>query len=88
MTGERVSFNGVRDLAKFLASSDETQQAFIERLFHYLVKQPIRAFGPGEAAELRQVFAQHDCNIRKLIVEMMAASAFTPRAQALKPQEN
>jgi len=74
-TGERVTFAGVRDLARYLAASEETQEAFVERLFHCLVKQPIRAFGPRELPDLRQYFASHDCNMRKLIVEIMAASA-------------
>ena len=77
--GEPVKFAGVRDLAAFLAESEETQEAFVQRLFHYLVKQPIRAFGPRELADLRRFFAQHDCSIRKLMVEIMAASALPPR---------
>jgi hypothetical protein len=70
--GERVTFHGVRDLAKFLATSEDAQNAFIERLFHCLVKQPVRAFGPRTLSEMRQFFVQHDFNIRKLMVEMMA----------------
>lgn len=70
-TGEHVKFGGVRDLAAFLAGSEDAQDAFIERLFHCLVKQPIRAFGPRALGDLRQFFAKHNYNIRKLIVEMM-----------------
>ncbi|HLN26782.1 MAG TPA: DUF1592 domain-containing protein [Gemmataceae bacterium] len=73
--GERVKFAGVRDLATFLADSEEAQNAFIEHLFHYLVKQPIRAFGPRELENLRGFFRGHGTNIRKLIVEIMATSA-------------
>ena len=75
--GEPVKFAGVRDLATFLAENDETQEAFVQRLFHYLVKQPIRAFGPRELADLRRFFAQHDCSIRKLMVEIMAVAALS-----------
>src|SRR5438105_3914831 len=53
-TGDRVKFAGVQDLATFLASSEDAQDAFIERLFHCLVKQPVRAFGPRAPAELRK----------------------------------
>src|SRR5206468_10825261 len=42
--GKMVTFAGVRDLAKFLATSEEAQEAFVEKLFHHLVKQPVRAF--------------------------------------------
>jgi hypothetical protein len=71
-TGEHITFKGVRDLANFLATSEDAQNAFIERLFHCLVKQPVRAFGPRTLSEMRQFFVQHDFNIRKLVVEMMA----------------
>jgi len=74
-TGKRVKFAGVRDLATFLADSEEAQNAFIEHLFQYLVKQPIRAFGPRELENLRQFFRGHDTSIRKLIVEIIATSA-------------
>jgi hypothetical protein len=71
-SGEHVKFTGVRDLATFLAASEDAQDAFIERLFHCLVKQPVRAFGPRTPAELRKFFMKNNYNIRKLIVEMMA----------------
>ncbi|MBW8884690.1 MAG: DUF1592 domain-containing protein, partial [Planctomycetia bacterium] len=45
-SGDVIKFSGVRDLANFLADSDETRLAFVEQLFHYMIKQPIRAFGP------------------------------------------
>lgn len=77
-TGETVKFANVRELAAFLASSEETHEAFVEQLFHYLVKQPIRAFGPRKLADLRQVFADNHYNVRKLMVEIMAASAWPP----------
>lgn len=70
-TGEQVKFSGVRDLAVFLAKSEDAQNAFIERLFHCLVQQPVRAYGPRTLTDLRQFFAKHEFNIRKLIVEMM-----------------
>jgi mono/diheme cytochrome c family protein len=75
--GERRKLAGVRDLATFLAGSPEAQDAFIEHLFHYLIKQPIRAFGPKELAELHRYFVAHNYNMRKLIVEIMASTAGT-----------
>jgi hypothetical protein len=76
-TGEIVKFAGVRDLAQFVASSQEAQDTFITQLFHYLVKQPIRAFGATELADLRRFFVEHDYNIRALIVEIMVESALS-----------
>jgi hypothetical protein len=74
-TGEVVKFAGVRDLAAFLAGSEEVHEAFVEQLFHYLVKQPIRAYGPWTLSDLCQAFADNRYNIRKLLVEIMAVSA-------------
>jgi hypothetical protein len=85
-TGETVSFTGARSLAGYLAGSEETHSAFVQQLFHYLVKQPIRAFGPQELTELRDFFEHHDFNMRKLMVEIIASSAQTPRDGKPKPQ--
>ncbi|HEV3255646.1 MAG TPA: DUF1592 domain-containing protein, partial [Gemmataceae bacterium] len=80
-SGALVKFAGIRDLATFLAGSEETHDAFVEHLFHYLVKQPIRAFGPRKLSELRRSFADNRYNIRKLMVEIIAESALTSRAR-------
>jgi mono/diheme cytochrome c family protein len=81
--GETVKFDGARDLAAFLAASEETHRAFVEQLFHYLVKQPVPAFGSHEGSDLRSFFATHGFNIRKLMVEIMATTALTPRGTKL-----
>ncbi len=74
-TGDQVTFSGARGLATVLANSDETHAAFIDQLFHYLVKQPIPAFGPRVASNLRKSFSANDYSIRKLIVEIVATAA-------------
>lgn len=74
-TGEAVKFGSVRKLATFLAESDETHEAFVEQLFHYIVKQPIRAFGPTAESDLEKSFAQHDYNIRRLLIEIATTAA-------------
>jgi hypothetical protein len=76
--GETVRFTGVRDLAAFLASSDEVQEAFVGQLFHYFVKQPIRAYGLDKMSDLRRFFVDNRCNVRKLMVEIAAESALLP----------
>jgi cytochrome c553 len=78
--GNRVEFDGVAALAAFLAASEETHTAFVQQLFHYLVKQPIRAFGRQELPHLRRSFAANEYNIRKLMVEIMVSSALAPRS--------
>ena len=47
-SGESVRFSGVHDLAAYLTTSGEAHSAFVQQLFHYLVKQPIGAFDPQE----------------------------------------
>ncbi|HEV3121656.1 MAG TPA: DUF1592 domain-containing protein, partial [Isosphaeraceae bacterium] len=74
-TGDLLKFAGVRDLAQYLAKNEETHAAFVEQLFHHLVKQPIRAFGSKELPDLLQSFSAHEFNIHKLMVEIMASTA-------------
>ena len=81
-TGESVTYNGARELAAFLADSDEVHTAFVEGLFHYLVKQPIRAYGPDLASELQRAFVESKFNIRKLIAAIAVAAAMAPRSSS------
>jgi cytochrome c553 len=84
--GEVVRFAGIRELATFLAGSEEVQEAFVEQLFHYLVKQPVRAFGPRKLSALRRSFADNRFNVRELMIEIIAESALT--ARAVKPEKS
>ena len=78
-SGEIKTFKGVRELATLLAGSDEVTSAFTEQMFHHLVKQPVRAYGPMVAAELRQSFAKNGFSIRKLAVEIAVVAALPPK---------
>ena len=82
--GDVVQFAGVNDLAKFLADSPETHSAFVEQLFHFLVKQPIRAFGSNTRETLRASFVKDNFNIHRLMVEIVATAALT--TTETKPQ--
>jgi mono/diheme cytochrome c family protein len=73
--GKTIRFKGVRDVARFLAGSEEAHAAFVERLFHHLVKQPVRAYGPRAFPDLQRSFKANEFNIRKQIVETVASSA-------------
>jgi hypothetical protein len=77
--GEKKQFAGVRELATFLAQSDETHTALVTQLFHHTVKQPIRAYGIQTPEEMRRVFVQHEFNLRRLIVEIATQAALTER---------
>jgi hypothetical protein len=77
--GDKVSLKGVEELAAFLSGSEETHTAIVQQLFHYLVKQPVRAYGPQTLPHLTRFFATHDFSLHKLMVEIMATSALTRR---------
>ncbi len=77
-SGDTVKFNNQQDLATFLKGSDEVAESFASRLFHYLVRQPMVAFGSEKLNEFRQFFVEHDYNIRSLVVEIMVETALRP----------
>ena len=68
--GQTVRFAGARDVAEFAAGSEQAQNAFIEQLFHQVVKQPMLAYGADTMTQLRQSFAASDFNMQKLLVEI------------------
>jgi hypothetical protein len=74
-SGDAVKFKNVRELATFLADNEETHAAFVERLFHFMIKQPIRAFGPHEQSNLESAFEKSRYNIRTLAIEIAASAA-------------
>jgi cytochrome c553 len=74
-SGSIAEFSGARQLASFLAGSDEVHSAFTQQLFQHLVKQPVRAYGLQTPAQLRNKFAQSGYNIRKLLVEIAVIAA-------------
>jgi hypothetical protein len=73
--GDTIEFQGARDLAKFLADTSETHAAFVQQLFHYIVKQPIRAYGSDAKEKLRQSFERENFSIRRLLVDIIATSS-------------
>ena len=81
-----MKFASARDLAKFMAGSEEVHSAFTEHLFQYLVKQPIRAYGPRQLADLRDSFVGHDFSIRNLVADIVTRAAL-PDRKAQAPAE-
>jgi hypothetical protein len=75
--GKTVTFSGAKQLAQFLADSEETHYAFAQQAFHFFVKQPVRAYGLTKPEELRKIFAENNLNMRKLIVEIAVIAAMT-----------
>jgi hypothetical protein len=81
-SGATIRFAGIRDLAKFLATSEEVHGAFVEQMFHHLVRQPVLAYGPGTLANLRQSFVNNDFNMKKLAVDIAVLAAMPPHKTA------
>jgi hypothetical protein len=73
--GETVQFSGPEELAKFLATSPEVHSSIVERLFHYLIKQPIRAYGPDTLPRLRDSFTKKEFNMKELTADIVTEAA-------------
>jgi cytochrome c553 len=74
-SGDVVKFDGVAELAVFLAQSEESQAAFVQQLFQHIVKQPIRAYGEDCWERLQRSFVSNNFNIHHLAAEIVAVSA-------------
>lgn len=77
--GEAVKFAGARELGTFLSASPEAHSAFVEQLFHFMVQQPVLAFGADAPERLLKTFGENGFSIRRLLVEMMTVSAVPAR---------
>lgn len=75
LSGATVDFTGPRELAEFLAASDEVHAAFVEQLFHHVVKQPVAAFGHRLHETLLAGFAGSEYRIQELLIDMIRATA-------------
>ncbi len=73
--GQLVRFNGAKELAGFLARSEETRRSFVRQLFHHQVQQPILAYGPDTIQRLAELLEQHEFSIRRVQVEIAVISA-------------
>jgi len=73
--GGKISLRGARDVAEFAAGSEHAHNAFIEQLFHQVVKQPMRAYGADVPDRLRQSFVASSFNIQQLLVDIVTLSA-------------
>ena len=77
--GEKVRLAGPTDVASFALRNDQAQDAFIQQLFHHVVKQPVVAYGPGVPDDLRRKFVGSGFNLRSLLVEIVTVAACTDR---------
>jgi hypothetical protein len=73
--GETIRLAGARDVAEFAVGSEHAQNGFIEALFHQIVKQPMRAYGPDTMDHLRASFVASGFNIQSLLMDIVTISA-------------
>ena len=69
--GEPLRFQGGRELGVALAVSRDAAEAFVQNLFHAVVKQPVRAWGPETLDQLVNRFTAANYSIQKLLVEIL-----------------
>jgi prephenate dehydrogenase len=70
-----------------VAASPDAHEAFVQALFHALVKQPVRAWGPDTLERLTTAFAAGGFDVRRLLVDIMTMAAFPPAVPATAPAE-
>jgi hypothetical protein len=80
--GQEVSFDGPRDLANYLAASEDSQRAFVESAFEYFVKQPVAAFGTDTIDQLTEDFRNNGFHIQKLLVAIAVTAAKNPTSNS------
>ena len=83
--GELVRFGSARELAGFLARSEETHRSFTRQLFHHMAQQPILAFGPESISELSGFFEQNGFHMKHLMVEIACRSALKSAEVSSEP---
>ncbi len=86
--GKTIRLTGARDVAQYAAGSELAQTAFVEHLFHQVVKQPALAYGPNTLSQLRESFAKSDYNMRQLLIEIATVSALHGVEKEVKAAAN
>jgi cytochrome c553 len=74
VSGTMAEFAGVRDLAAYLSANDESHTAFVQQLFHALVKQPVFAY-PDQPQQLRRTFIEDNYHVQRLLVNIAITAA-------------
>lgn len=68
--GKTLTLQSARDVAEFAVNTPSAHRTFIEKLFHHLVKQPVRAYGGDEMEKLRTSFEKSGLQIPELIKQI------------------
>lgn len=78
--GETLQLSGPRDLAVHAANNREARRGFVRQVFQFLVKQAPSSFAPETLERLEKEFSAQNCNIQKLVAQIVLAAAL-PTAQ-------
>jgi hypothetical protein len=81
-SGETIQLTGARDVAEFAVGTPSAHRAFIQQLFHHMLKQPAAAYGEETVKELQEDFAKAEYSIPELIrrIALRGALADYPSA--------
>ena len=74
-SGEKISLEGSRSLAQFIANDPQSHKAFIKTMFEYMIKQPIQAYGPQTLDELYDSFRKSNFNCKALLVDVICIAS-------------
>ena len=74
-SGEKISLEGSRSLAEFIANDPQSHKAFIKTMFEYMIKQPIQAYGPQTLDELYDSFSKSNFNCKALLVDVICIAS-------------
>ncbi len=78
--GPKATFRGAQELASYVAGSRDAHEAFVQAVFHAVVKQPVRAWGPDTLPRLCRGFEAGGFDVRRLLVDIIVLTAFPPAA--------
>lgn len=73
--GGSVRLGGARDLARFLANSEDVHRSFVTQLIEHVTKQPALAYGVATRERLLADFRAGDFSIRDLLVDVAVTTA-------------
>ncbi|MAT15193.1 MAG: hypothetical protein CMJ46_07990 [Planctomyces sp.] len=83
--GQTISFNNAKDVAEYMAGSDDAHRAFVHRAFQHFVKQPAAAYNPAAMDELINEFRSDQFDLRKLVVDVAVVAANPTYLNPLPP---
>lgn len=85
--GSALTVSNARDIADYAVNNRSAQRAFVDELFHHMIKQAPAAYGTDTLSKLTTSFVKNDYNIRKLMVAISVKSATHGLEQSNKSEK-